>query len=302
VTFDGLSASNIVVINETTLTADTPAHAAGTVDVVVTTAAGSDTLINGFTYLAIPTFTTINPASGSSIGNTGVTLTGTNFMGTTGVTFDGIPATSVHVVNNNAVTVVTPAHAAGSVDVVITTPDGSASLNNGFNYLNAAIGQTSGGGKIGCLGGGLNNMIAANVDNSSSAIFGGFGVLTNAISTTDGASNTATIVNVYSNPPNNFPQANYAAGICSLYEVDSQGNTPCQAGNTCYNDWFLPALNQLNCFFTNKVAIGGFNTGTDYWTSTEINFQRAWYQWFGLGTQSNVNKNTIRPIRCARNF
>ncbi|KTD46279.1 IPT/TIG domain-containing protein [Legionella quateirensis] len=302
VTFDGVSASNIVVINETTLTADTPAHAAGAVDVVVTTAAGSDTLTNGYTYLAIPTLSTINPVSGTAIGNTGVTLTGTHFMGTISVTFDGIPATSVHVVNNNAVTAVTPAHAAGPVNVVITTPDGSAVLNNGFNYRNAAIGQASGGGKIGFLGGGLNNMIVANVDNSSSAIFGGFGVLTNATSTTNGASNTTTIVSVYSNPPNNYPQVQYAAGICSLYEVDSQGNTPCQAGNTCYNDWFLPALNQLNCFFTNKVAIGGFNAGTDYWTSTEINNQRAWYQWFGAGTQSNVNKNTIRPIRCARNF
>ena len=302
VTFGGLSASNISVINETTLTADTPAHASGAVDVVVTTAAGSATLTNGYTYLAIPTLTSINPAIGTAIGNTGVTLTGTNFMGTTSVTFDGIPATGFHVVSNNAVTAVTPAHAAGSVNVVITTPDGSALLNNGFNYLNATIGQASGGGKIGCLGGGFNNMIVAKVDNSSAARYDGFGVVTNANSTTNGATNTATIVSIYSNPPNNIPQANYAAGICGLYEVDSQGNTPCQSVNTCYNDWFLPALNQLNCFFTNKVAIGGFNTGTDYWTSTEINYQRAWYQWFGAGTQSNVNKNTIRPIRCARNF
>jgi len=302
VTIGGLSASNIVVVNETTITANTPAHAAGAVNVVVTTAAGSATLTNGYTYLAIPTFTNISPASGTTIGGTGVTLTGTNFTGTTSVTFDGLAATSVNVVSNTTVTAVTPAHAAGFVDVVITTPDGSATIINGFNYLTAAPGQASGGGKIGCLGGGLNNMIAASVDNSAAITYNGFNVTTNALSTTDGATNTVTIVNVYSNPPNNLPQASFAAGVCSLYAVDSQGNAPCQAGNTCYSDWFLPALDQLNCFFTNRVAIGGFNGGTDYWTSTEINLQRAWYQWFGLGTQTNSNKNQIRPIRCARNF
>lgn len=301
VTFDGLSATNLVVVNESTITAETPAHAAGAVDVVITTVNGSATLTNGYTYLALPTLTNITPATGTAIGNTGVTLTGTNLTGTMGVTFDGSAATSVNVVSMSTVTAVTPAHLAGLVNVVITTPDGSAAYN-GFTYLAQAIGQASGGGKIGCLGGGLNNLIAANSDNSAAITYAGFNILANAGSNDDGSSNTIAVVNVYSNPPNNIPVSTYAAGICSIYAVDSQGNSPCQAGNTCYSDWFLPALNQLNCFYTNRVAIGGFNAATDYWTSTEINSQRAWYQWFGLGNQTSSNKNQTRPIRCARNF
>jgi len=51
ITFDGLAATNIVFVDTGTLTAKTPAHAAGMVDVTVTNPdLTSDTLVNGFTY------------------------------------------------------------------------------------------------------------------------------------------------------------------------------------------------------------------------------------------------------------
>jgi fructose/tagatose bisphosphate aldolase len=77
--------------------------------------------------------------------------------GATGVTFGGSAATSVNVVNSTTVTAVTPAHAAGAVDVVITTPSGSATDTNGYTYLTTAVGQSAYGGKIACLNGSLNN-------------------------------------------------------------------------------------------------------------------------------------------------
>lgn len=56
VKFDGTEATNIVVVNDTTITCDTPAHAAGAVDVTVENTAGSwtdqDTLASGFEYTA----------------------------------------------------------------------------------------------------------------------------------------------------------------------------------------------------------------------------------------------------------
>lgn len=52
VTVDGDPATNITVINPTKLTCKTPAGEAGAVDVVVTTAAGSATVEDGFTYTA----------------------------------------------------------------------------------------------------------------------------------------------------------------------------------------------------------------------------------------------------------
>jgi hypothetical protein len=50
VTIGGASATSVSVVNSTTITCVTPAGTAGAKDVVVTTAAGSGTLSNGFTY------------------------------------------------------------------------------------------------------------------------------------------------------------------------------------------------------------------------------------------------------------
>jgi len=50
VTFGGAAASNVIVVSGTSITATTPAHAAGAVNVVVTDSSGSGTLTNGFTY------------------------------------------------------------------------------------------------------------------------------------------------------------------------------------------------------------------------------------------------------------
>lgn len=113
------------------------------------------------------TISAVNPSSGPASGGTGVTLTGSGFTGATSLTFGGTPATSLNVVNSTTVTAVTPAHATGAVDVVITTPSGSWTKTNGFTYLTTAVGQSAYGGKIACLNGGLNNLIAATADNSA---------------------------------------------------------------------------------------------------------------------------------------
>ena len=49
-TFGGTAATNVTVVSSTSITATTPAHAAGAVNVVVTDSGGSGTLTNGFTY------------------------------------------------------------------------------------------------------------------------------------------------------------------------------------------------------------------------------------------------------------
>ena len=73
-----------------------------------------------------PTFTGIVPASGSTAGGTSVIITGTAFTGATGVTFGGIPAADVTVVDDTSIAATTPAYAsAGRVNVVITTPNGT---------------------------------------------------------------------------------------------------------------------------------------------------------------------------------
>ena len=259
------------------------------------------------------TLTTINPTSGTASGGTGFTLTGTGLTGATGVTFNGIAATSVNVVNSTTVTGVTPAHVAVVVDVVITTPAGGATLANGYTYVTVAVGQPSGGGTIACLNGGLNYLIAATVDNPASPIaWGGLGIaVAGAQSNTNGASNTAVIVACLTGPggaggcPMNLNVNTYAAGICSTYQVDSQGHSPCQAGNTCYKDWFLPAGNnmtgQLNCLYTKQGSIGGFASAF-YWSSTGFNATLAWLQNFSGGGQSADVKSGTNGVRCVRGF
>lgn len=254
------------------------------------------------------TLLSIDPNSGPASGGTGVILTGTGFTGVTSVTFDGIAATSVNVVNSTMVTAVTPAHAVGLVDVSIYKAGGQSTLANGFRYDTTAVGQPSGGGIIACLGGApFLNLIAAIADNSAGMVWGPLTTITGAQSNIDGAANTATIVAVLGTT------SNYAARVCSDFEVDSQGNTPCQAGNTCYNDWFLPAGNnpagQLQCLYDNSVT-GGVLVGfaaTDYWSSTEssppLSAGNAWDQLFTLADgESEADKDDVLRVRCVRAF
>mgnify|MGYP005853907803 CR=1 FL=1 len=92
------------------------------------------------------------------------------------------------------------------------------------------------------------------------------------------------------------------------YQVDSQGNSPCQNVNTCYDDWFLPAGNntnatgQLNCLYDNRVAIGGF-ANVDYWSSTEFDWDFAFSQKFdSVSGVNNNDKNSTFRVRCIRAF
>lgn len=135
VTFGGTAATGITVVNDTTITALTPAHAAGAVAVAVTAPGGTGSLPNGFTYSALaPSVTSVAPNIGPATGGTSVTITGTSFTGATTVTFGGATATGVTVVNDTTITATTPAHAAGPVAVDVTAPGGTASLPNGFTY------------------------------------------------------------------------------------------------------------------------------------------------------------------------
>lgn len=141
VTFDGNSATSIVVVSATEITCVTPAHTAGAVDVVITnTDTGTVTAVNGYTYVN-PTITDITPLTGTTAGGTAVTITGTLFMAGAAVTFGGDAATSVVVVSDTSITCVTPAHAAGAV-VVTNTDASTVTAVEGFTYIVPFIADT----------------------------------------------------------------------------------------------------------------------------------------------------------------
>jgi len=128
------------VVSSTKITVNAPAHAAGTVDVTVTTPGGTSAIVAGdkFTYIAAPTITGISPASGDIAGGTLVTVTGTNLTGATAVKFGTTAGTSVTVVSSTKITVKAPAHAAGIVDVTVTTPGGTSAIVAGDKYTYTA--------------------------------------------------------------------------------------------------------------------------------------------------------------------
>jgi len=142
VTVGGLAALNVSTINGTTISASTPAHAAGLVDVIVTNPnAESGTLTNGFSFVSPtgPTVASVSPNSGPIAGGTSVTITGTNFVSGATVIFGGVAATNVTVVTSTSMTATTPAHTSGAVTVTVTNPDAqSGSLVGGFTYTSTS--------------------------------------------------------------------------------------------------------------------------------------------------------------------
>ncbi|GIW13476.1 MAG: hypothetical protein KatS3mg062_0915 [Tepidiforma sp.] len=129
VTFDGLPCTSLTVVSSTTITCVTPAHAAGTVEVVVTTPLGSNVTTgtaNDFVYTTGPIVTSLSPTEGNCNGATIVTITGTGFT-SSGMTvaFGSVSATFTYI-SSTQVVAVAPVQGAGTVDVRVTTPGGTS--------------------------------------------------------------------------------------------------------------------------------------------------------------------------------
>lgn len=83
-----------------------------------------------------PSSVTLTPKSGKAAGGTKVSITGDNLEGVTSVTFGGAAGTDLDAstADDGVITVVTPAHAAGAVDVVLVDASGNATETAGFTY------------------------------------------------------------------------------------------------------------------------------------------------------------------------
>ena len=143
VTVGGRSAGQVNVVNATTITALSPLGPASgetpllTQDVVVTNPDGTRiTKTGGFTYV-LPALhiSSVSPNAGLPAGGNDVTLSGVGFNSAvaSSVTFGGVAATNVRVIDAVTMRVTAPAHAAGSVNVVVN--DGATvTVTNGYTY------------------------------------------------------------------------------------------------------------------------------------------------------------------------
>ncbi|MDR1300231.1 MAG: IPT/TIG domain-containing protein [Candidatus Nomurabacteria bacterium] len=140
---------NPTVVDSATVTCNAPTSilAAGEQTVRVETLGGTNNYYavtqpgGGFYYIDDPTISTISPISGPSAGGQTVTITGTNFTRLdthvsiiTSVTFGGTAAT-VTGVTDTTITVTTPSHTAGLVNVSVSTIADTITKPNGYTYL-----------------------------------------------------------------------------------------------------------------------------------------------------------------------
>jgi hypothetical protein len=134
VLFGDTPATDFTVVNDGLIRATTPV---GTGSVSISVVEGEETAVseNDFTYIPVPVdegdgtspiVTGFTPKSGPEEGGTVVTITGTGFVDTEEVFFDGVAARSFRIISDTEIQAVTPA---GSGTATVTVRDVS---NNAF--------------------------------------------------------------------------------------------------------------------------------------------------------------------------
>jgi len=139
VKFGEKAAAKFTVTSATSLTAVSPASSPGSVDITLTNAAGQSVTVSAdkFTFTPPPTVSSVTPNTGPAAGGTGVTVKGLNFLaGKTATTFKfgTAKATSVSCASTTECTMLSPAHAAGSIDVIATVNKLSSPVVAGDKY------------------------------------------------------------------------------------------------------------------------------------------------------------------------
>lgn len=141
VRFGGVEATSFTVFDQFGITATVPAHAAGTVDVEVTTPFGTNAAgpAATFTYsdATLPHITSLSPRQGPTGGGTVVTIRGSGFTGATGVRFGSSAPAAFTVVDDGTITATSPSSGPGLVNVFVDAPAGSstASVRSWFTYV-----------------------------------------------------------------------------------------------------------------------------------------------------------------------
>ena len=153
ISFGGVAGTSIVVESSTSVLVTTPAGTLGAKNIVLSTASGATTLVNGFTYVStpVPAINSLSITEGTTAGGTSTVISGTNLETATSVTVDGNPAT---IVSNSSTTIsiTTPAGSEGAKNVVVNTAGGSATIVGAFTYSTRfAVSYVAGVGTTGTV-------------------------------------------------------------------------------------------------------------------------------------------------------
>ena len=108
----------------------------------------------------------------------------------------------------------------------------------------------------------------------------------------EGENNTNVIVRTDANDGTAGHQAHQAAQYC--YDLNAGGA----------DDWYLPALDELELLYNSGDHLANINTSSPYWSSSEWNtgapYQQARVFRMDTGVLNNRNKTNNYPIRCVR--
>ena len=85
------------------------------------------------------------------------------------------------------------------------------------------------------------------------------------------------------------PAISYAAGLARAYTGGG------------YTDWYLPSKDELEKLSITRVTIGGF-ANYYYWSSSEFDLSKAWFQTFFSSVQSKSVKGERAIVRAIRSF
>ncbi len=144
VSFGGRPGTNVALVSPTRLSVTAPSHPAGVFPVQVTTPFGTSPPVNGalYAYVPPPAVTSIAPSAGWTGGGTKVTVTGSSFINVTSVRFGGVPSTAILSVTPTSLVAIAPSHAAGVVDVQVTTMYGISSAITTDRYTYGSLNIT----------------------------------------------------------------------------------------------------------------------------------------------------------------
>ncbi|MCA6491796.1 MAG: IPT/TIG domain-containing protein, partial [Chitinophagaceae bacterium] len=232
ITLGGTSVSSFTVVSSTTIVAIVGSGSSGAVSL---TTPGGTASLDGFTYIPPPTIISFSP----TIAATGalISITGTNFDGTTALTLGGTAVSSFTVVSSSTIVAIVGSGSSGAVS--LTTPGGTASLA-GFTFIPAptitSFAPTSAGA------GRMITITGTNFNGTSVITLGGTPVASFTV-----VSSTSIVVVV-------------GTGATGALSLTTPGGTASLAGFT-----FIPAPT-INAFAPTTAAAGALITitGTNF--------------------------------------
>jgi phospholipase C len=168
VAFGANGAGSFTINSDSSITAISPSGS-GTVDVTTANSGGASATGSSDRFIYVPKgprpqVSGLAPSSGPSAGGTAVTVTGTGFAGVTAVNFGETPAGGYATESATSLSAISPALAAGTWNITVTTPNGTSGITTGDRFragpptvtaVTPVTGSTAGGSAVTVTGSGF---------------------------------------------------------------------------------------------------------------------------------------------------